>query len=129
MNRWKDWFEQGERDLEKARLDLRNGYYEWACFTAQQAAEMIIKALGMKLGYALWGHSITEMIKLLSANVAVPNHINDNAQTLDIYYIPSRYPNGFPQGKPADYFNLRKAEDAIDAANNIIAFAKSHLFE
>ncbi|HSR12959.1 MAG TPA: HEPN domain-containing protein, partial [Thermodesulfobacteriota bacterium] len=37
MNRWKDWYEQGIRDLGRARLDLEHGYYEWACFTSQQA--------------------------------------------------------------------------------------------
>jgi predicted nucleotidyltransferase len=29
---------------------------------------------------------------------------------LDAYYIPSRYPNGFPSGKLADYFNLSKSQ-------------------
>lgn len=48
MNRWKDWYEQGKRDLEKARLDLDHGFYEWACFTAQQSAEKVIKAMAMK---------------------------------------------------------------------------------
>ena len=129
MTRWKDWFEQGERDLQKSGLDLANGYYEWACFTAQQASEKIIKALGMKMGYALWGHSITEMLKTLSKDIDIPPEINEKAQMLDIYYIPSRYPNGFPQGKPADYFNQKKAEEAVNAGNSIITFAKGYLFE
>jgi hypothetical protein len=39
MNRYKDWFEQGKRDLERARIDLEHEYFEWACFTSQQAGE------------------------------------------------------------------------------------------
>ncbi|WP_457599823.1 HEPN domain-containing protein [Hydrogenivirga sp.] len=60
--------------------------YEWACFTTQQATEKIIKALGMKLG------------------VEVPSSVLEAAKELDKYYIPTRYPNGFASGKPADFF-------------------------
>jgi len=34
-----DWLRQAEKDLEKAKLDIDWCFYEWACFTAQQAAE------------------------------------------------------------------------------------------
>ena len=27
MNRWKDWYEQGKRDHERALIDVRYGYY------------------------------------------------------------------------------------------------------
>ena len=39
MNRYKDWMEQALRDYEKASVDYAHGYYEWACFTCQQAAK------------------------------------------------------------------------------------------
>lgn len=129
MLRWKDWFEQGERDLGKARLDMEHGYCEWACFTAQQAAEKVVKSLAIKLGYSMWGHSITEILKILATDLQIPAQISEAGQTLDIFYIPARYPNGFPQGKPADYFNAAKAEEAINAGDRIIEFCKSRLFE
>jgi len=50
MNRYLDWLEQAERDLQKAEIDLRYEYWEWACFTTQQAAEKAVKAMLMKLG-------------------------------------------------------------------------------
>jgi HEPN domain-containing protein len=40
----RDWLKQAEHDLQKAKLDLQFQYYEWACFTAHQAAERIILA-------------------------------------------------------------------------------------
>lgn len=43
--RSKDWLSQAIRDLEKAGMDIKWGYYEWACFTAQQAAEKAVKSL------------------------------------------------------------------------------------
>lgn len=127
MNRWKDWYEQGKRDLGRAILDIEHGYYEWACFTSQQSAEKVIKALALKYGLNLWGHSLTEMLTILSRYIDI-EEIKDKARLLDIYYIPPRDPNGFPSGKPADYFTEKQAKEAIDAANDIIRFCEGILF-
>ncbi len=126
-NRWRDWYEQGKRDLERARLDVQYEYYEWACFTSQQAAEKVVKALGLARNITLWGHSLTEMLKRLHQDINVPQEILDCARLLDLYYIPPRYPNGFAAGKPADYFTEKQAREALDAASRIIRFCESHL--
>jgi HEPN domain-containing protein len=127
MNRWKDWYEQGKRDMEKARLDYENKYHEWACFTSQQAAEKVIKALALKLGISIWGHSLTEMLALLGKEVNVSEGVKNMARLLDFFYIPPRYPNGFPSGKPADYFGEKQAKEALDAADSLIRFCEGHL--
>jgi len=36
---------QALRDLSKAELSAKEGYHEWVCFIAQQAAEKAVKAL------------------------------------------------------------------------------------
>ncbi|MDZ4158624.1 MAG: HEPN domain-containing protein [Anaerolineaceae bacterium] len=126
MNRYRDWLEQGERDLRRAELDIQFEFWEWACFTTQQAAEKVVKALLMRHGYSVWGHAMTPMLRQL-ANLAVPESIIEFAQLLDAYYIQTRYPNGFASGKPADYYNRPKAEEAIRAATEIIRFCKDHL--
>lgn len=126
MNRWKDWNEQGKRDLERAKLDIDHRFYEWACFTSQQSAEKVIKGLALKLGLTTWGSSLTEILSILSGRIEIPEQLKDEAKLLDIYYIPSRYPNGFPSGKPADYFTEKQAREAIDAADHIIRFCESH---
>ena len=127
MNRWKDWYEQSKRDLERARLDLENEYYEWACFTSQQSAEKGLKALALRLGLNIWGHSLTEIIRILEEKINIPEDLKTQAKLLDLYYIPTRYPNGFSSGKPADYFTKKQAMEAIDAAVNIIRFCESYL--
>ena len=124
MNRYRDWISQALRDLEKAKIDVRHEYLEWACFTAQQAAEKAVKALLMSRGHDVWGHAITPMLRALPD--LVPNLI-EKAQLLDAHYIPPRYPNGFPAGKPADYYNLCKAEEAVHAAEDIIRFCQDLL--
>ena len=128
MNRYRDWLEQAERDLQRAQLDVEYAYWEWACFTSQQAAEKAVKALLMNRGYTAWGHSITAMLRRLTEPQSPPEVI-ERAQLLDAYYIPARYPNGFAEGKPADYFNQRQAREAIHAATDIIRFCKDHLVE
>jgi len=127
MNRWKDWYDQGVRDLARAQVDVDHAFYEWACFTSQQAAEKMIKAVGLKRGVTLWGHSLSELLSLLAASLEIPADIVEQAQTLDLYYIPARYPNGFPSGKPADYFSESKARGALDAARCIQRFCESLL--
>ena len=57
-----DWLNQAVRDLEKANMDLKWEYYEWACFTAQQAA---VKALFQKIHGDAWGHAISKLLKEL----------------------------------------------------------------
>ena len=126
MNRWKDWYDQGKRDLERAKLYLEHHFYEWACFTSQQSAEKVLKGLALQLGLSIWGHSLTEIMRILSQQVEIPDELRDEAKLLDIYYIPPRYPNGFPSGKPADYFTEKQAREAIDAAGHIIGFCESH---
>ena len=102
--RWRDWYEQSKRDRQKAMVDIEHGFHDWACFTLQQAAEKSLKALGLKLGIELWGHSINELTAVLSETLPVPDSLKECAKILDFFYIPTRYPNGFPQGKPADFF-------------------------
>jgi HEPN domain-containing protein len=129
VNRWKDWYDQGKRDYERALIDVQYRYYEWACFTLQQSAEKVIRALGLARGLTLWGHSLTEMLKWIEqeTGIEVPAAILDQARRLDLYYIPPRYPNSFASGKPADYFTEAQAREALDAADQIIRFCERHL--
>ncbi|MFN3411605.1 MAG: HEPN domain-containing protein [Exilispira sp.] len=127
MNRYLDWFEQAKRDLEKAKLDYANKFYEWACFTCQQSAEKAVKALGMKLSFDLWGHSIFQMLKVITEKIPIEEKLLNEAKLLDLLYIPSRYPNGFSIGKPSDYYTEKQALEAIDAAVKIIGFCESYI--
>ena len=104
MNRHLDWLNQAQRDLEKAKIDFQHQYWEWACFTFQQAAEKAVKALLLFQGYDAWGHAITPMLRSLEEPLIPPDLI-EKSQILDAYYIQTRYPSGFAEGKPADYFN------------------------
>lgn len=63
----------------------------------------------------------------MAEKINVPSEILDRAKLLDFFYIPPRYPNGFPAGKPADYFTEVQAREALNAAGQIIRFCESYL--
>lgn len=50
-------------------------------------------------------------------------------QELDRHYIQPRYPNGFPDGYPAEYYNEKIAKECIHYARNIINFVKEKIAE
>jgi HEPN domain-containing protein len=124
MRRHADWFRQAERKLESARWDIHGGFYEDACFSAQQAAELAAKALLESQGRIELGHSVYQ---LLQAAGDVPVDVLGAARMLDHHYIPTRYPNGFPAGAPMDFYDQATAEEAVNRAQAILGFVGSQL--
>ncbi|WP_457750677.1 HEPN domain-containing protein [Thermococcus sp.] len=119
------WMKQAERTLSSARRDLGEGYYEWASFKAQQAAELAVKALLRGLGYAPIGHSITRLLKELQAEgFRVPREILSMAMELDRNYIAPRYPDAYPEGVPFEYYSEDVAEELISCAEEIMEFVR-----
>lgn len=127
VNRSVDWFKQALRDLEQARLSEQAGFFEWACFTAQQAAEKAVKGLHLQFGQEAWGHVVARLLRELPPSVKVPDDLIEKAQVLDGFYIPPRYPNGFPEGAPFEHYNVYHSSEAIRYAGEIIEFVRSYL--
>ena len=127
MNRAADWLKQAERDLGFAETAIATKYYEWAAFCAQQSAEKAVKALIQSLHGSVRGHSITEMLRQLTASVEVPKPVLGGAQELDRVYVTSRYPNGFASGTPGDYFNEAAGRELVEHARTIVEFCRSKI--
>ncbi|RMF29654.1 MAG: HEPN domain-containing protein [Chloroflexi bacterium] len=124
MNRSQDWFRQAERDLEQAEDARQAGRHEWACFAAQQAAEKAVKALHLSLGQEAWGHVVARLLRELPDPIPVPDHLVDRAKVLDNFYIPTRYPNGHPEGAPFEHYGPLQSEEAIRHARAILEFVR-----
>lgn len=120
--RSKDWLRQAESDLRHARNAREDGDYDWAAFASHQSAEMAIKALFQKLHREAWGHTLSVLLANLPEEVHVETALIDRAKELDKHYIPTRYPNGFEQGAPADFYTQKEAEEAIRNAEAILEF-------
>ena len=124
-NRAKDWFAQAERDLEQARASRRDDRHEWACFAAHQAAEKALKALHLHRDQEVWGHLVARLVQELP----VEHHegLMDKAKVLDAFYVPTRYPNGHPEGAPFEHYGSRQSEEAIRYAEEIVDFVRAEM--
>ncbi|MEM2673791.1 MAG: HEPN domain-containing protein, partial [Candidatus Bathyarchaeia archaeon] len=107
--------------------DLRSGFYDWACFSAQQSAEKAVKAVFQKLGAEAWGHSVFDLLSSLSERINVNEELLEYALELDKAYIPTRYPNTHPSSSPRRRYTRREAERLIEYAEKIFKFCESIL--
>jgi HEPN domain-containing protein len=119
--------DEAEGDLEHAKSDMEGGFYNWACFSAQQAAEKAVKAVFQKMGAEASGHSVADLLQELAKQHQVPDELLDGALELDKAYIPTRYPNAHPSGSPRSRYTKGEARRLIDHAEKIIRFCKGLL--
>lgn len=123
------WIHAAIEDLNAAQSLLEDGYYHLCAFHAQQAAEKALKGLLRLLGQVPWGHSclhlLTQADGLLPAAVADPA-LFDAASRLDGHYISARYPDAYPSGVPADYYDEPDAVQARDDAKAILDFVRTY---
>ena len=127
MERSKDWPDEAQGDLEHARYDVQGGFYNWACFSAQQAAEKAIKAVFQRMGAEAWGHSVADLLKELAKKHDIPGGLSDEALELDKAYIPTRYPNAHPSGSPRSRYTKKEASRLIGYAERIVKFCSGLL--
>lgn len=127
MERSKDWIDEAEGDLEHARSDAEGGFYNWACFSAQQSAEKAVKAVFQKMHAEAWGHSVADLLNELSKTYPVPDDLMDCALELDKAYIPTRYPNAHPSGSPRRRYIKQESIRLILYAERIFQFCSDLL--
>ena len=124
-NRSADWLRQAEADLRHAMHAREAGDYDWACFAAHQAAEKALKAAMLHASLEAWGHSVVRLLAILADGEAeAPASLMDFARLLDRHYIPTRYPDNLPDGAPTDFYRVADADEAIGAAEAIIAYCR-----
>ncbi len=118
------WLAQAQDDLVTAERLAEIGIHYASCFFAQQAAEKGIKGVLIARGATyVRGHSVSDLCTELGTADADFVSLADELAPLDLYYIPTRYPNGLAGGVASRVFNsedsaraLRLARRAIEAA-------------
>lgn len=129
MERSADWMDEAQGDLKHARSDVQGGFYNWACFSSQQAAEKAIKAVFQRMGAEAWGHSVADLLEELSKHRPVSEGLMNGALELDKAYIPAHYPNAHPSGSPRSRYTAEEAKRLISYAQEIIEFCTGLLSE
>ena len=127
MERSRDWMDAAVADLEYARSDRERRFYNWSCFSAQQAAEKAVRAVLQKTGAEAWGHSVADLLAELGKRGSVAERLIDRALELDKAYIATRYPNAHPSGSPASRYTADEAERLIAHAEAIVVFCEGLL--
>jgi len=124
-NRAGDWLAQAERDLGQAQASRSEGRHEWACFAAHQCAEKALKALHLHHGQEAWGHVVARLVEQLP--VVCDPLLVDKAKVLDSFYVPTRYPNGHPEGAPFEHYGGLQSDEAIRYAAEILEFVRAQM--
>ena len=89
----------------------------WACFSAEQAAQLAVKALLHGLGRAPWGHDLPALAaRLVEAGLEVGQEAREACDRLARHYQAARYPDTLPGGAPGDRYHRADAERARDDA-------------
>ena len=119
------WFEEAEYDLAAAADAMKSGRYNWACFISQQAAEKAVKSIYIQRGEEVERiHSIMALVKgdpaRALSGIGELSGLLELAITLDHHYIPTRYPNGVPYGKPFEFYTEKIAQECGECARRLI---------
>lgn len=120
------WLKYADDDLRAAAELIKAGLYNLACFHAHQAAEKYLKAFLVRHKVNPPRiHKLPTLISLCRQIAGEFEELQQNALMLDMYYIPTRYPNApvgsLPEGLP----NEADAQRAFDIAKQIQDFIKS----
>ncbi|ORX22565.1 DNA-binding protein [Thermoanaerobacterium sp. PSU-2] len=117
---YKQWLNYAEDDYKAANELLKAKLYNVVCFHSQQSIEKYLKA------YLIYNginppkvHHLITLIRIINKFSDAFDEFIDDVKTVDMYYIPSRYPDApigsLPDGMP----NENDAKKALEIAYNI----------
>jgi len=117
------WRREADRALEGARVQAGAGLHNWACFAAEQAGQLALKALLHGLGRGPWGHDLVRLGEMArAAGLEVPEEVAATLRRLGRHYIPSRYPDAHAAGPPSAHYGPEDAREAIADAERVLAY-------
>ena len=122
------WREAAENARQAARLQGEHPEFaNWACFLAEQSAQLALKALLHGVGAGAWGHDLVELGALLvEATVTpLPEAAGAALQRLSRHYIPARYPDAHPAGSPAGHYGPGDARLALEDLSVVLSMVDS----
>ena len=119
------WLREAATALRGARVQADAGLHNWACFQAEQAAQLALKALLHGLGRAPWGHDVVRLLDAAAdGGVDVPTAVRDAARRVGRHYIPARYPDAHASGSAGEHYGESDAREAIGDAEAVVSFAE-----
>ncbi len=120
-----DWLKQSEAEFKAATDLLNTNNFAWCCFTAQQSAEKSIKAILNHLQSDTLGRNLNTLIQEVEQHRQVNQAVINACIRLNRFYIPTRYPDAFASGVPAEQYFDQDANQAVQDAEEVIRFART----
>lgn len=123
------WLEQAEHNIKVSKSNLKEGFFSDACFMAEQAAQIALKAfiIAQRRRFPR-EHSVQELATMSSKYDKDFENVVEAGKILDRYYIPTRYPDALaPPAIPFKSFVRKDALDAIELAEKILDLARRKL--
>lgn len=109
------WLAFAREDLQMAELALTERIYNQVCFHSQQCVEKCLKGMLADHGKTPpRTHSIVDLLGLLPVDCL--GDLRDDLGQMDIYYIPTRYPDALPGSLAEGMPGKEEAEEAISTA-------------
>ncbi len=118
------WMAQAKHTLQSMRADMEFGSYGWACFKAQQAAELALKAFLRGAGRPAFGRDLRELALAASEHCGPLGDLMEDVLLLAKFYIPPRYPGAFPGGAPYQFYTRGEAEKAFRSASRVLEWVE-----
>jgi HEPN domain-containing protein len=122
---WERYLKQAKHTLNSAKRDCIAEDFDWACFKAHQAGELILKGWLRSTDRFVTGHSLLKLLEKLKPQTEIPETLHKCARELDKVYIPSRYPDVYSEGSPLDFYDRTNAEESIGCVEQILAFIEN----
>jgi HEPN domain-containing protein len=70
---------------------------------------------------------VAKALRELPAGVSVSPDLVEKARVLDNFYLPTRYPNGHPEGAPFEHYGPLQSDEAVKYAGEIVGFVRSQV--
>lgn len=124
---YRRWGEAGADALAAARVQADAGFHHWACFLAEQSAQLWVKGLLHGLGVGAWGHDLVELGQAWGDAMGEIHvaELSGALQRLSRHYIPPRYPDAHPAGSPGSHYGDTDSAGAIADAEYVAAAVSS----
>jgi|GEM_PF-6513073 len=115
-----------ERGMPEPHIEtLRTVISRSPVFYISRLRKKILKAfLYLKGERPVIGHATLKLSQRCVKYDSRFQEAQDSCRELDIFYLPTRYPNGIPGGVPYEYFNSIHAEKAAQAYENVYTIIK-----
>jgi HEPN domain-containing protein len=116
LTEYRRWRREADDALKGARLQADGGLHNWACFLAEQAAQLAVKGLLHGVGRGAWGHDLVALGEALETALErdLPDHLRSAFQRLSRHHIPARYPDAHPSGTPGAHYGQDDVRQALE---------------